>query len=155
MRRKVEVEKEIYILLGGVEGLRALAKCFYDIMKKLPEAENIRKMHPENLESTSENLALFLSGWLGGPPLYKEKFGSMNLTEIHSFLDINSEERDTWLKCMEKALDDLSIEDNLKSYLLQRLWTPADTIRRFCQQQKELPNFQSSNLKKFITFKGD
>ena len=129
-------------MLGGVEGVRALANCFYDIMDDLPEARKIREMHPENLGPTRENLTLFICGWLGGPSLYKEKYGSVNLTDLHALLDIKIIERDIWLSCMEQALDKQPIENDLKKYLLERFRVPAGKICDFCQQQSQrLPNF--------------
>ncbi|NOR23493.1 MAG: globin [Desulforhopalus sp.] len=134
--------KEAFSMLGGVEGVRALANCFYDIMEELPEARMIRDMHPENLGPTRENLTLFICGWLGGPSLYKEKHGSVNLTDLHALLEINVTERDIWLSCMERALEKQPIENDLKKYLLERFRIPAGKICSFCQQQfQRMPNF--------------
>ncbi|MGB3210586.1 MAG: group II truncated hemoglobin [Desulforhopalus sp.] len=135
MQEKEMSGQDIFDLLGGIEGVRNLVSCFYDIMASAPEARKIRNMHPDNMEPTRENLTLFLCGWLGGPPLYVEKYGSVNLTELHALLDINERDRDMWLLCMEKALDKLSIENNLKRYLLERLRVPAEKICSCCKQQ--------------------
>ncbi len=124
-------------LLGGLEGVRALADSFYDIMTKIPEAREIRNMHPEDLGATRENLTLFLSGWLGGPPLYVEKYGSVNLTNIHALLDIDDAERDMWLSCMEQALHKQPIADELKRSLLNRFRIPAEKIRVTCQERRQ------------------
>jgi len=141
MEEKVMSGKEAFNMLGGVDGIRALANCFYDIMEVLPEARKIRDMHPKNLESTRENLALFVCGWLGGPSLYREKFGAVNLTELHALLDINVNERDIWLSCMEKALDKQLTDKDLKKYLLKRFQVPAEKICSYCQQQfLRMPN---------------
>ena len=135
MERKTGYGKDIFNMLGGVEGVRALANCFYDIMGDLPEAQKIRDMHPENLGPTRENLTLFLCGWLGGPSLYKEKHGSINLTNHHALLPINIAEKEMWLTCMEQALDKQPIEDDLKIYLLKRFRIPAEKICAWCQKQ--------------------
>jgi hemoglobin len=135
MNEKAGYGKDVFNMLGGIEGLRALANCFYDIMHELPEAKKIRHMHPENLGPTRENLTLFLCGWLGGPPLYKEKYGPIDLTNHHAHLKINIAERDMWLTCMEQALDKQAIDDDLKAYLLKRFRVPAEKICAWCQQQ--------------------
>jgi hemoglobin len=135
MEEKTRYEKDVFKMLGGVEGVRALANCFYDIMDEIPEAQKIRDMHPKNLGSTRENLTLFLCGWLGGPSLYKEKYGPINLTSHHALLKINIAERDMWLTCMEQALDKQTIDNDLKAYLLQRFRVPAGKICAWCQQQ--------------------
>lgn len=135
MENKTTHGTTAFTRLGGVEGVRNLAVCFYDIMSSMPEARSIREMHPVDLETTCENFTLFLCGWLGGPPLYKEKYGSLNLTELHALLKINEAERDMWLSCMELAIDQQDIEDELKKRLLERFRVPAEKIRNWCQQQ--------------------
>ncbi|WP_338031711.1 group II truncated hemoglobin [Desulfosediminicola ganghwensis] len=140
--------KTIFQLVGGVEGVRVLCNRFYDIMEKAPEAQLIRDMHPVDLSETRENLTLFLCGWFGGPSLYAEKFGRANLAEIHLFFDIGYRERDLWLACMQKALQQHPIENNLKKKLLERFRTPAEKIRITCQQQvKGLPVLVTSTFK--------
>lgn len=127
--------KDAFNKLGGIDGVRTLADCFYDIMTSTPEAKKIRDMHPGNLEFTRENFTLFVCGWLGGPPLYREKFGPIDLTKLHALLDINEAERDMWLSCMEQALDKMEIETEVKHYLLERFRVPAGKICSWCQQQ--------------------
>ncbi len=135
MEGKAKYGQEAFQMLGGLEGLRALATCFYDIMAEIPEARKIRAMHPQNLEQTRENLALFLSGWLGGPSLYLEKYGAVNLTDIHAHLEIGVAERDMWLSCMEQALNKQVTDAGLKSYLLKRFRIPAEKIRTACAEK--------------------
>ena len=135
MKDKANYNNDAFKLLGGVEGVRALVDCFYDIVSDAPEARKIRNMHPHNLGPTRENLTLFLCGWLGGPPLYKEKFGSVNLTGLHALLEINAADKDMWLACMEQALAQQEIEDDFKKYLLKRFQMPAEKIYTYCQQQ--------------------
>lgn len=142
MENKATHELTAFEMLGGVEGVRTLANCFYDIMSSKPEARRIRDMHPSNLDTTCENFTLFLCGWLGGPPLYKEKYGSLNLTGLHALLKINETERDMWLACMALAIEKQNLEDDFKKRLLERFRVPAEKIRNWCQQQF----LQSSNL---------
>ncbi len=136
-------------MLGGLEGVRALADCFYDLMDEIPQYRKIREMHPRNLGQTRENLTLFLSGWLGGPPLYLQKHGSVNLTELHAHLEIGIIEGETWLACMEEALNSQNIPEDLKTQLLQRFRVPAEKIRVTCKERREgLPLFSNDNIKK-------
>ncbi len=140
MEERDGYEKKAFDLLGGINGVKDLANCFYDLMEELPDAQKIRDMHPVNLEATRENLALFLSGWLGGPQLYNEKFGSANLAGIHVHFDIGFAERDMWLNCMDAALKKQPIEKELQAYLIERFRIPAEKIRITCNQQvKGLP----------------
>lgn len=139
MDNKAKDKSSAFEMLGGVEGVRTLSNCFYGIMSSKPEARKIRDMHPSNLDLTCENLTLFLCGWLGGPPLYKEKYGAPNLTRLHALLEINEPERDMWLSCMELAIEQQDIDDDLKKQLIERFAVPAEKIRNWCQQQFSQP----------------
>lgn len=132
---RTRTNQAAFEMLGGLEGVRALANSFYDTMSSMPEARRIRDMHPSNLETTCENFTLFLCGWLGGPPLYKEKYGSLNLTGLHALLKINEPERDMWLSCMDQAIEKQNIDDELKKNLKARFRVPAEKIYNWCQQQ--------------------
>ncbi len=75
MNGPVPADDTPYSALGGDAGVRRLVDAFYGLMDVVPEYHCIRKLHPRDLAGSREKLYLFLSGWLGGPPLYVEKFG--------------------------------------------------------------------------------
>lgn len=114
---------------GQFAGLQQLANRFYDYMDSLPEARVIRAMHPQDLQESRDKLARFLSGWLGGPHLYREKYGPIAIPRAHSHLAIGPAERDAWLLCMERALADQPYAEDFKVYLLQQLAVPAERSR--------------------------
>lgn len=118
-----------YKAAGELPGIIKLVDAFYDFMEEVPEAKKIRNMHPEDLSETRKKLAYFLSGWLGGPKLYAEHFGKINLPEAHRHLSIGLEERDAWIMCMQKAVNIQSYEDSFKIYLIEQLRVPAERIR--------------------------
>lgn len=122
-------QKNMYELLGGEPVLRALVKRFYEVMDTLPEAQGIRQMHPTRLAGSEEKLFMFLSGWLGGPSLFVEKFGHPRLRARHLPFTISKSERDQWMLCMVQAFDDLKIEDPVRSELLYSLLNLADHMR--------------------------
>jgi hemoglobin len=114
---------------GGVEGIRVLVDAFYDAMETLPQAKTVREMHPDDLTESRDKLARFLCGWLGGPKLYREKYGSIAIPRAHNHLDIGPAERDAWLLCMEEALKDQPFANDFKAYLLEQLFVPAERSR--------------------------
>ena len=97
----------IYESIGGERTLRALVDRFYDLMDTMPEAAGIRALHPETLDHSREKLFLFLTGWMGGPPLYVERFGHPRLRARHLPFAIGESERDQWLLCMNRALEEV------------------------------------------------
>jgi hemoglobin len=122
-------EASIYQLIGGAPGLRALIDRFYDLMDASPEASKIRGFHAKSLKRSREKLFMFLSGWLGGPPLYVEKFGYPRLRMRHMPFSIGTVERDQWLWCMNRALDESQIDARIVEYLKARLAETADFMR--------------------------
>ena len=118
-----------YEQLGGEAGVRELVDRFYDYMDDLKEAAGIRALHAKSLRASREKLFLFLSGWLGGPDLYVEKYGHPRLRARHLPFSIGQAERDQWMLCMHKALQDMAIPDELKSQLEQSFWKTADFMR--------------------------
>lgn len=122
-------EMTAYEALGGEEVLRRLTQRFYEIMDTLPEAKGIRDMHPENLRGSEEKLFMFLSGWLGGPDLFVERFGHPRLRMRHFPFKIGKSERDQWMICMVKAFDELNIQEPVRSELLHSLLRLADHMR--------------------------
>lgn len=118
-----------YDLVGGEEGVRRLVDRFYDLMDSSPEAATIRKLHAASLKQSREKLFLFLSGWLGGPPLYVQRFGHPRLRMRHLPFSIGVKERDEWLWFMNRALDEHDMPDDLKEYLRERFRQLADHMR--------------------------
>jgi hemoglobin len=122
-------ESSLYEMLGGETGLRFLVDRFYDLMDSSPEAEKIRSFHPRSLEQSREKLFMFLSGWSGGPQLYVERFGHPRLRMRHFPFPIGSVERDQWLWCMNKALDESQLDPRVVQYLKARFAEVADAMR--------------------------
>ncbi len=118
-----------YEMIGGEKKVRQLVDRFYDLMDELPEAWEIRKLHAENLDTARKKLFKFLSGWLGGPPLYEREYGHPMLRRRHLPFPIGTRERDQWLMCMQLAMDELGIEGSLRQHLDQAFFRTADHMR--------------------------
>lgn len=118
-----------YELFGGDDGVRALVDAFYDHMDLDEQYQGIRKLHPETLAGSRDKLYWFLSGWLGGPSLYMERFGHPRLRARHLPFPIGEAERDAWLTCMRDALADRGIDAALAEWLMSQLFGTADWMR--------------------------
>ena len=108
-----------YDQLGGEAALRALVTRFYRFMDTLPDAAAIRAMHPADLATSEEKLFMFLSGWLGGPSLYIERYGHPFLRKRHLPFAIATPEADSWMLCMRRALADTVADSPLRDALEQ------------------------------------
>ena len=120
-----------YCAAGELAGITSLVDAFYSNMDDFPEARVIRKMHPEDLAGSRKKLSYFLCGVLGGPRLYIEQYGGVNLPDFHRQFPIGTGERDAWMLCMQRAISVQPYEASFKEYLLARLWIPAERIRLF------------------------
>lgn len=118
-----------YERLGGEERVRLLVDRFYDLMDTLPEAREVRDLHPQDLSGSRQKLFEFLSGWLGGPPLFVERHGPPMLRARHLSFSIGSRERDQWLLCMRTALDEVVTDHELRQRLYANLVKVAEHMR--------------------------
>lgn len=115
---------------GGIEGIRQLVTDFYQQMDSLPQASHIRSLHPVDQEESIDKLARFLTGWMGGPALYEEKYGRISIPGAHHHIDIGIAERDAWLLCMQNALAlQADYPEDFRRYLMKQLSFPANLCR--------------------------
>jgi hemoglobin len=109
--------------------INKLVQRFYELMDTLPEAYEIRKLHAPDLGQAENKLFMFLSGWMGGPPLYEEAFGHPRLRMRHLPFAIGTRERDQWMLCMEQAMQDTGVEPELAEELKSAFYRVADFMR--------------------------
>ena len=121
--------KTPYETLGGEVPLRALVRRFYELMDTLPEAQGIRALHAKSLKASEDKLYMFLSGWMGGPQLYVEKYGEPRLRARHLPFPIGEAERDQWLLCMRRAMAECVADEKLRKFLDEKLAALADFMR--------------------------
>lgn len=119
-----------YERLGGEEGVRRLVNRFYDLMGSEPQWQSpLRSIHPEDLSGSRERLFLFLSGWLGGPDLYVERFGHPRLRARHASFPVDDLARDQWMACMMRAMDEVQVPSDVRGDLTAALQRTADFMR--------------------------
>ena len=119
---------------GGESGIHRLVTDFYHIMSTQEKYHVIFQMHKRVIEESIDRLERFLCGWLGGPRLYREKYGPINIPQVHGHLVIQSQEKDLWLSCMNEALKLQPFEESFKQYLMEQFAIPAERIRAQCDK---------------------
>jgi hemoglobin len=118
-----------YALLGGDAAVRALVDRFYDLMDLEPQYRELRAVHGSELTHARDKLYWFLSGWLGGPSHYIERFGHPRLRARHLPFAIGVTERNQWLACMDQAMRELSVPEWLRERLNESFFQTADWMR--------------------------
>ncbi len=111
----------LYDAIGGEAAVRRLVDRFYELMDTLPEAKAARAIHPPSLHASAQKLFEYLSGWLGGPPLYVTKYGHPRLRARHLHAPIGEPEIVAWLLCFEAALAEVVPDTHLREALLPQV----------------------------------
>lgn len=112
----------IYDNLGGESTLRRLVEAFYPKVQAHPL---LGPLFPEDIMPVMDKQFMFLSQFFGGPSLYSDQYGHPMMRARHLPFPITEERAEAWLSCMASALQDIGIDDPLRSFVLQRLSGPA------------------------------
>lgn len=128
IRRKSH-RSPLYERLGGEVSLRSFVDRLYWYMENLKEVEQVRSMHKMPLGEAGDRLFRFLSGWIGGPPLYHRSYGNPRLRRRHRHISIGDSEKDQWLMCARRAADDMGWVDSDGREFRQRLVEMASHLR--------------------------
>jgi len=118
-----------YAWAGGEASVRALVDRFYDLMDLESAYSALRAVHGPDLTSARDKLFWFLSGWLGGPQEYTERFGHPRLRMRHMPFAIGIVERDQWLACMAQAMRETGLDPALRERLEKSFFQTADWMR--------------------------
>ncbi|MCB0320721.1 MAG: group II truncated hemoglobin [Bdellovibrionales bacterium] len=122
--------------MGEEAGVRLLVDRFYTYMDTLPEARVIREMHAPDLTEAREKLSDFLVGWSGGPQLYVAKHGHPRLRMRHMPFPIGEEERDQWMLCMQKAIEECIADAEVREHLAAKFFEIADFMRNMPEEKQ-------------------
>jgi hemoglobin len=123
------IETTPYELIGGEATVRRLANRFYEIMDTDPGAARIRAMHGQDLTAIRQLLFEFLSGWLGGPPLYFQRPEHRCIMSAHRPYAIGDVEVDEWMMCMRRAMAECELSGEVYDLLDQGFSRTARMFR--------------------------
>jgi hemoglobin len=125
----IDTTVSLYEQIGAEHGVRALVERFYDLMEMEDDLSALRAAHGPSLQNARERLFMFLSGYLGGPDLYIERHGHPRLRARHLPFSIGQVERDQWVVCMGRAMQDVGVAPALAERLLHSFYGTADWMR--------------------------
>jgi hemoglobin len=100
----------------GPAKLRAIVQAFYPLVKAEPL---ISDLFPDNLSETMNKQEAFLTGFLGGPPLFHQTYGNPMLRYRHAPFEITLTRAKAWFACFVDAVDSVNLEPSLRDELLQ------------------------------------
>lgn len=111
-------EKTLYEQVGGHEFFVRLVNGFYD---RVEGDTVLRPLYPqgeEEMRAAREHLAMFLSQYWGGPPVYNETRGAPMLRARHMPFRIGAAERDAWFGHMKAAVEESGVSEEIAAGLL-------------------------------------
>jgi hemoglobin len=118
-----------YEWIGGEAKVKAMVERFYDLMDLEPAYADLRAVHGSDLSKARQHLFWFLCGWLGGPQHYTDRFGHPRLRMRHMPFSIGLKERDQWLACMDQAMAETGVPEDLRARLRDSFFQTADWMR--------------------------
>lgn len=104
--------------VGGRDGVGRLVEEFYRRVEADPP---IRAIYPADLGPGKEKLKLFFEQWLGGQPVYSEKFGHPRLRRRHFPFVIDQRAAGLWLKHMRGAMAAAGVASSDVDTIFERL----------------------------------
>lgn len=115
--------------IGGIDAIARLTERFYLHMDTNVEARTVRDLHPADLAGPKETLFKYLVGWMGGPQWYAAERGHPRLRHRHQSFAIGDAERDAWMRCMRRALDEVVPDEALRRELTAAFEKTANFLR--------------------------
>lgn len=120
----------LYGQMGGEAAVRRLVETFYDIVEHEPEGAPLYLLHLRGHGVAHSRIEQFnfLSGFLGGPRLYVERYGHSDVRQMHAHVAIDRTARDAWLRCMEMAIERVGLSAEIKTALMRHFTRVADML---------------------------
>ena len=118
-----------YFAIGGEDGTRQLANRFYDIMESDPAARELLALHPQPMDKIRQKFFEYLSGWLGGPPLYEAQYGHPRLRARHLPFTIDDKMVAQWLYCMNRALEEIVADERARAAIREPITQLANHMK--------------------------
>ncbi|RSK26495.1 globin [Bacillus sp. HMF5848] len=104
--------------LIGEEKLHTLVDLFYKRVAQHPE---LAPIFPDDLTETARKQKQFLTQYLGGPNLYSMEHGHPMLRARHLPFEITPTRAKAWLACMDFAMDEVELDEPMRTEFYQRL----------------------------------
>ena len=125
----IDHTRSLFDQMGGEPTIRAMVDRFYDLMEIDADLAELRAAHGPSLASARDKLFLFLCGYLGGPDYYVQQYGHPRLRARHLPFSIGEVERDQWVICMGRAMQEVNVAPPIVERLLQSFYGTADWMR--------------------------
>ncbi|MCY0870269.1 MAG: globin [Firmicutes bacterium] len=107
-----------FVAIGGAEMIARLVDAFYPRVQRDPM---LAPIFPEDIAPVRDKQYMFLTQFLGGPPLYSQRFGHPMLRARHLPHAITPARAEAWLRCMREAMDECGLSGPVREGVYERL----------------------------------
>ncbi|MDB5083657.1 MAG: globin [Bacilli bacterium] len=108
----------LYDWVGGDEMITSIVNHFYPKVMTHPD---LAPIFPEDITETMKKQRMFLTQFLGGPPLYSEVYGHPMLRARHLPFEVTPKRAQAWLACMQEAMDEAGLTGDARDVFYGRL----------------------------------
>lgn len=106
--------KTLFEEIGGTEAIDKLVEAFYPRVYADPI---LSPLFEGDIEDIKRKQKMFLTQFLGGPPLYSQVFGPPAMKQRHLPFEITPLRAQRWLACMKEAFQKSGLDQNPASVL--------------------------------------
>lgn len=92
----------------GPDKINELVKAFYP---KVYADANLAPLFEGDMGEIMRKQEMFLTQFLGGPPLYSQEFGPPAMRHRHMPFEITPSRAHSWLRCMDEAFEEVGLHD--------------------------------------------
>lgn len=105
----VQEFKTLFEEIGGTETIEKLVEAFYPRVYADPI---LSPLFEGDIEEIKQKQRMFLTQFLGGPPLYSQEFGPPAMKQRHMPFEITPKRAERWLSCMKDAFKETGLDQN-------------------------------------------
>ncbi|MFN3265310.1 MAG: globin [Deinococcales bacterium] len=117
-------EQSLYSRISA-SNLRKIVEAFYPLVQAEPL---LAELFPDNLSETMNKQEAFLTGFLGGPPLYHQIYGNPMLRYRHAKFAITPTRARAWFSCFQDAVRSVGLEPAVEQELLEAVAKTAAAL---------------------------
>jgi hemoglobin len=116
---------DVHDLVGGAPAFARLVEAFYARVEQDPL---LRPMYPDDLEPGKRHLALFLTQYWGGGPVYDAERGHPRLRMRHAPFAITPEAAERWATLMAEAVREQALAPEAEALVLAYVARATPTL---------------------------
>ncbi len=93
----------------GEKMIHQLVRAFYPKVYADPD---LRPLFEGDMSEIMRKQRMFLTQFLGGPPLYSQEFGPPAMRQRHLPFEITPKRAQCWLRCMKEAFAEVGLDQH-------------------------------------------